>query len=35
MELVDYETPNAVIRNANAITAAVEAAPAEEMSIEF
>lgn len=35
MELVDYEAPNAVIRNANAITAAVEAAPAEEMSIEF
>lgn len=34
MELVDYESPSAVIRS-NTTVAAVDAAPAEEMSIEF
>lgn len=34
MEIVDYEAPSAVIK-ANATTAAVNAQPAEEMSIEF
>tara|TARA_B110000908_G_scaffold69520_1_gene83853 strand:- start:1540 stop:2070 length:531 start_codon:yes stop_codon:yes gene_type:complete len=33
-ELVDFEAPSAVIRS-NATTAAVDAAPVEEMSIEF
>jgi len=34
MELVDFEQPSAVIRS-NAVTAAVAAAPAEEMEIAF
>ena len=34
MEIVDYEQPSAVIK-ANATNAAVDAQPAEEMSIEF
>lgn len=34
MEIVDYEAPSAVIK-ANATNAAVEAQPAEEVSIEF
>ena len=33
-KLVDFEAPSAVIRS-NAVNAAVDAAPAEEMSIEF
>jgi hypothetical protein len=33
-ELVDFEAPSAVIRS-KAVNAAVDAAPAEEMSIEF
>lgn len=34
MEIVDYQAPSAVIK-ANATNAAVDAQPAEEMSIEF